>query len=111
MDNNQNLDDRISRLVRSIDLEIPPKIESRIHGLAATLLPHRRIKILRPLWFAASAGIAALLLVVLLLSPIFRSRTEPKIAEIRTEFDLPDKNIKIIFIQKPDFPLLKEKSQ
>jgi hypothetical protein len=43
-----------------------------------------------------------------LLLPALRKPPAPQIAEIRTEFELVDKNIKIIFFQKPDFSLLKE---
>jgi hypothetical protein len=35
--------------------------------------------------------------------------SEQKIDEIRTEFEIKDKNIKIIFIQTKDFNLFKEK--
>jgi nucleoside-diphosphate-sugar epimerase len=37
---------------------------------------------------------------------VYGNPEETPITEIRTEFEFADKNIKIIFIQKPDFPVL-----
>ena len=56
----------------------------------------------------ASEGILAPGLVFLFIFPMFQNRHESEITEIRTEFELIDKNIKIIFIQRPDFIFFEE---
>jgi hypothetical protein len=51
---------------------------------------------------------AAALLIVALIRPALHQTAESPISEIRTEFELVDQNIKVIFIQKPDFHLYEE---
>jgi hypothetical protein len=117
------LDDRISALVRSVELDVPDGLEDKALEAARTAAPRpgarpqarpfRRWPALIP---AAALAFAAFLLVLPALrrppaSPSATSATTGltgSIAEIRTEFELPDKNIKIIFFQKPDFNLFKE---
>jgi hypothetical protein len=45
---------------------------------------------------------------VALIRPALHQTAASQISEIRTEFELVDQNIKVIFIQKPDFHLYEE---
>jgi len=149
-----NPDPEISRLVRSVAIEIPPAVDDRIRMAATDLRqgtglrlatrpglettgeygrssselcrPHSRSdedgqarglgRRQRPgrsrrrrfLFLALIPGAAAALLTAVLLVPALRRPPIRPISEIRTEFELVDKNIKIIFIQRPDFKLFKE---
>ncbi len=58
-------------------------------------------------WWYSPAIAAALLILALFMQPLIR-QTGPipsPINEIRTEFEIKDKNIKIIWFQKKDFQL------
>jgi hypothetical protein len=110
MSKEQNLDRKISRLVRAVDLDIPPELERKIREQVPELTGVSGRKVFsRPFWITAAGSAAALLLLAFLIfPPKSRHPIEPVVAEIRTEFEIPDKNITIIFIQKSDFPRLKE---
>ena len=109
MDEDKILDKEISRLVRSLEKALPAGLEERT-ALKATAgaLYRRRFFRKWTLALAAVPGGAALFLSLVLLWPALRKQEEPQITEIRTQFELVDKNITIIFIQKPDFKLFQE---
>jgi len=108
MMNDNQLDERIAELVRSVRAEVPPGVEGRIKVAAAGMIPRaKRSWIRRPLWLALVPSAAAIWLAVVALLPPGQ-KAEAPIAEIRTEFEIADKDIKIIFFQKPDFNLIKE---
>jgi hypothetical protein len=109
METHDPFDEELKKLVRSVESAVPPGLEGKVRTAAET----RRLQskfwfsfLRRPLFLASISGAAAVLLAFLLLVPLFRGREETPITEIRTEFELADKNIKIIFVQKPDFPVL-----
>lgn len=110
MSDDKILDEQISRLVRSIERAVPPGVEAKIQEAAADLRPRAgRFWLRRPFWLTLIPSAAAtILLAVVVLVPALRRPPISPIAEIRTEFEIVDKNIKIIFIQKPDFNLFKE---
>lgn len=108
MTDEKKLDEQIAGIVRSVGFEVPAEVEAKIREAAANLKPAPRLfKIRRPFWLALIPSAAAVLLAVIALLPTPKRPPSP-IAEIRTEFEIADKNIKIIFIQKPDFNLFKE---
>jgi hypothetical protein len=109
MRNDQEMDDQIRQLVRSADRDIPQELEKHIQMIVqGTERPGKRRTVFSLVWVSIPACLAALLLGLLILSPVFRNRPVPAITEIRTDFELSDKNITIIFIQKSDFPPIKE---
>jgi len=109
MDEDKILDKEISRLVRSVEIGLPPGLEERIALKVSSGAPHRRPFFRKwQLALAVFPGGAALFLGFFLLWPAFRKQEEPQITEIRTQFELVDKNITIIFIQRPDFKFFKE---
>lgn len=109
MDEDKVLDKEISRLVRSLEKGLPPGLDERIALKASSGAPHRRPFFRKwQLALAVVPGGAALFLALFLLLPAFRKQEEPQITEIRTQFELVDKNITIIFIQRPDFKLFEE---
>ena len=91
------------------DLIFPHHENEISQSEASTGKPHRR-RFFRKwqLALAVVPGGAALFLAFFFLWPAFRKQEEPQIAEIRTQFELVDKNITIIFFQKPDFKLFEE---
>jgi hypothetical protein len=109
MEDEKDIDSKISRLVQAVDLDIPPELESGIREKAMELssLPRRRVPSV-PFWIVAASSATLLFLAFLLFSPKPHQQIEPVIPEIRTEFEIPDKNITIIYIQKSDFPRLEE---
>lgn len=105
----QRLDDRISKIVQSLDLDVPAEVETKIRA-AADSRRGRHAERRRPrlLWLTLVPGAAAVLMAALLLLPAAMKKTAAPMGEIRTEFELAGKDIKIIFFQKPDFNLFQE---
>jgi hypothetical protein len=108
MIDDKHIDESISRLVQEVQLDIPPAVEEAIHRRSAALRPRLgHICFSRFFWTLVSSGAALILGVILLM----RTPTKPaisEISEIRTQFEIADKNITIVFIQKPDFLFFKE---
>lgn len=107
--NGPGLDDqRISDLVRSVRFNIPYPVDEKV--TAAIIKPHQP----QPqLWLrlSLSATVLAILVVALF---IFQSYFKAAvghvspITEIKTQFELNDKNIKILWVQKKDFKLRRQ---
>jgi hypothetical protein len=109
MANKKNIDEKITRLVQSIESDVPASVEEKLIATAESLRPHHRIRTKRlPLSLGILTSAAMILLAFLFLFPLFYKNAEPQITEIITEFELKDKNIKIIFIQSLDFNLFEE---
>jgi hypothetical protein len=109
MENDDRLDEELRTLVRSVERAVPMDLEARVRAEAEALRPQPKSRfpfIRRPLVLASLSGAAIFFVAFLLIFPSLHRREAPQIAEIRTEFELADKNIKIIFVQKPDFPVL-----
>ncbi len=100
-------DDTISKLVRGARFSIPSELDDKV---TETLLQAGKKK--PKFWFrlslsaAAAAAIAAVFFIAL---PYLHVRKTPEpamqISEIKTQFELNDKNIKILWVQKRDFNL------
>ena len=109
MSNEIYTDKEIARLVRSVEIEVPPALDGRIQAIAANHRnSHGRSLISRFWYLALIPSVAAALLAVVLIRPVLHQTADSPISEIRTEFELVDQNIKVIFIQKPDFRLYEE---
>ncbi len=119
MSDERRFDEEIAGLVLSVREQVPAALEERIRAAAETTRPNRGIlgrRWLRPggfprrrtrmLAFVPAAAVCAV--AAFLLIPILKKPPVSRISEIRTEFEIPDKNIKIVFFQKPDFKLLEE---
>ena len=109
------LDERISGLVRRVSPDVPEGLEDRAlaaareaGGRPGARKALRRRPIARRLWAALAPAAVLAGLAVLIALPPLNTPAPSSISEIRTEIELADKNIKIIFFQKPDFNLLKE---
>jgi hypothetical protein len=109
MSNKKNIDEKITRLVQSIESDIPACVEEKLMETAETIRLFQKIRIKRlPLSMGILTSAAMVILAFLFLFPLFHRNAEPQITEIITEFELRDKNIKIIFIQSQDFNLFEE---
>jgi hypothetical protein len=113
MSERDRFDDELSRLVRSVEGAIPADLEARVlaatvrSGSGPTLVSRRPFSWVQGL--AAVAGaVAGAALLFWLMGPGTIRPSPPLISEIRTELEIPGKNIKVIFIQRPDFKLPKE---
>lgn len=102
-------DEKISRLVQAVQYEVPPVVEDRLNrslvnwGKSKTVPRSRFLS-----WRPAAVVLAATILIAALFTfqPFKKNTAEPDpISEIRTEFELKGKNIKIIWFQKKDFKL------
>ncbi len=108
MKDEQNIDARISALVQSVTAEVPAEVEARLRRRAAALSPRPASRTWLRLWPLAPAGVALALASLVLLVPSGRGKGGISPAEIITRFEIPDKAITIVFIQKPDFKLIQE---
>ena len=109
MNNGNGIDKEITRLIQSVEVEAPPALDDRIRFIAANLHSRQSRSLLHRFWYLALIpSAAAILLIVALNRSVFHQPAELAISEIRTEFELVDQNIKIVFIQKPDFHLNEE---
>jgi len=109
MFNKKNIDEEITRLVQSVEASIPPKVENELRIRTRTLKPKHRIwsnRLVLPLGVVSSA--VMIIATVLFLLPPIQKSSDPLINEIYTEFEIKDKNIMIIFVQRPDFNLFME---
>lgn len=109
MFNKKNIDEEITRLVQRVEASIPPNVENELRTKTEALKPKHRIwtnRLVLPLGVITSAAVI-IMIVLFLFSPIQKS-AEPLISEIYTEFEIKDKNIKIIFVQRRDFNLFLE---
>lgn len=112
MANKKNINEKITRLVQSIESDIPASVEEKLLATAETIRPLHGIRTKRmPLSLEILTSAAIILLAFLFLFPLFQRNTGPQITEIITEFELRDKNIKIIFIQSHDFNLFEEETE
>ena len=104
------IDERIAELVRSVRDDVPDALEARIRAeaRAGERKAAERKRLLR--WTLIPTAVTALVLAAALVSPVFLEvkPTPATIAEIRTEFEIPGKDIKIVFFQRPDFKLFQE---
>ncbi|MDD8026514.1 MAG: hypothetical protein PHI34_08360 [Acidobacteriota bacterium] len=108
MKNDEELDQRIAGLVRSVGREAAPGLEKRIFEAAQRIRPRKKRARKRRLWLLAlvSTAAAAAMAAVVLLPP--RGELPPPITEIRTEFTIAGTDIKVVFFQKPDFHFFEE---
>ena len=108
MENKIN-DRMISEIIRSVKHKIPKKVETLLSG-EINRVKHKKNFFARKqfLWLPASA--IAIIICLVLLKPFQKERRDfqPPINEIRTELEIKDKNIKIIWIQKKNFNLRRE---
>lgn len=104
---NKKIDNMISDIVKSVEHKIPETIETQlIHKIKKVKHKKGSARKKYLLWYPVTA-MATILVGILLLRPFQRAQinTESPITEIRTEFEIKDKNIKIIWFQKKDFKL------
>jgi hypothetical protein len=100
-------DDTISRLVRGARFSIPAELDDKVTG---TILQAGKKE--PKFWFRLSlsaAVVAAIAAAFFILQPYLHQNKTPEpamqISEIKTQFELNDKNIKILWVQKRDFNL------
>jgi hypothetical protein len=107
MERHDPIDDEIRSVVRSVEKGAPADIWQRLMDLTPPAGEMTRAHSARgPLLIASLAGATVLLLAFLAIRPARQDRKAAPIAEIRTEFELAEVGIKIIFVQRPDFPVL-----
>jgi hypothetical protein len=108
MKNHNRIDRELSALVRSVKRHVPAAVEERLRIAAQSAQPLPRKQLFRrPLLVLTSmVGMAALLLAIIIIIPSLRREEIQQIVEIRTQFVVADKGITIVFVQKPDFPVL-----
>lgn len=103
---NDELDQFISSSLEKNELEIPPEVQESLQRRMAALTDRPRPAAWKQFALWAPLLAAALLVVVVSISMLFLPRPEiKKISQIRIEFTIPEKNIKIIWVQRDDFHL------
>ncbi len=109
MSNKKKIDEKICGLVQSVETQIPSKLDNELRTKTERLKPKHRIwsqRLVLPLGVITSVAMI-ITMVLFLFSPIQKT-SETLISEIYTEFEIKDKNIMIIFVQRPDFNLFME---
>ncbi len=110
MDKKKLDDEMISTLVRSVQYKIPDHVEEQVNASMAKTLPGKPRWFKKSwFWYPVSAAAAMVIIAALVIfQPLVNKETvDPgaPITEIRTHFELKDKNIKILWVQKKDFKL------
>ena len=110
MDKKKIDDEMISTLVRSVHYKIPDRVEEQVNASMAKTKTGKTRLFNRPLlWYPVSAAAAMVIIAALVIfQPFDNKKTiDPgtSITEIKTQFELRDKNIKILWVQKKDFKL------
>ena len=111
MANKLEIDDEIiSSLVQSVQYRVPAHVEEEVNAAMMKTREEKSRWARRPLmWYPVSmAAATALILALLIFQPFMEKKAaEPvkPISEIKTVFELKDKNIKILWVQKKDFSL------
>lgn len=106
IDNNE-----ISRWVRSVEHQVPEKVEINLRNRIQESIYLKKQKMKRRiLWYPVSVFSLALIILVLSI-PSFQSKNKNglSITEIRTDLEIQNKDIKIIWIQKKDFYIRRNK--
>jgi hypothetical protein len=107
----QQLDERIADIVQSLKLSpssaLEAKVERALEGASPVLGP-RKVFLIRRLIVPAISFAGAVLLAVFLAVLFLQKSPDTSISEIRTEFELPEKNITGIFIQRKNFDFFEE---
>lgn len=109
MTNNKKVDEVISKFVQSVENQIPSAVEKELRIKTYVHKPEQGIwlkKMMFPL--GAFTGVAMIITLVLLLFSPIQKPLDTQINEIYTEFEIRDKNIQIIFVQRKDFNLFME---
>ncbi len=101
--NKKNIDEEITRLVQSVEAQVPSKVENELKIKTEVQKPEHRIWSKKLVLSLGAVSSGALIIAFLLLFPLIQKSSEPPINEIYTEFEIKDKNIKIIFVQSQDF--------
>jgi hypothetical protein len=103
---NEELDAFISRNLQKCELEIPDAVQARLRQVtdARADRPRRAAWKRGTLWGPLLA--AAILAVAVALPQLFPPKPAMRrISQIRTEISIPEKNIKVIWMQRDDFRL------
>ncbi|MCX6555648.1 MAG: hypothetical protein NTZ12_11660 [Candidatus Aminicenantes bacterium] len=107
---NEELDRFIFRTLEKSETEIPAKVRDNVRIRISAIVPlprpitWKRIAVWTPLLAAALLVLAVSLPLLFTPKPVIK-----EISQIRTEFSIPEKNIKIIWIQRDNFHLLETK--
>jgi len=103
---NKELDQWIVSALERSQAEVPAALRDKVRRQVAQAAPRPRPLAWGRLAFWGPLLAAAALIVAFSLPLLYPPRTaEKKITQIRTEFSLPDKNIKIIWVQRDNFRL------
>lgn len=99
------IDPFITDMVQSVEHHLPAEVEDSLTQKLVQASTAKKRQKLR--WWYSPALAAALLFMAILMQPLFKSTApaDTPIDEIRTEFVIKAKNIKIIWFQKKDFQL------
>lgn len=103
--------EEISRWVRSVEHQVPEKVEKNLRSRIQESIYLKKQKMKkRILWYPVSA-FSLVLIALALVIPSFQPKNKNGllITEIRTDLEIQNKNIKIIWIQKKDFNLRRNK--
>jgi len=102
MTDDKRLDESISRLVRGIQMDIPSFVEGEIHRKSDALSLRHIHPLSSRLFWTLMPSTAALILGVLLLIRAPLKSPISEFAEIRTQFEITDKKITVVFYQRTD---------
>jgi hypothetical protein len=103
---NDELDKIIFSKLEKSELEVPAEVRSSVQRRVAASADRPRPMAWKRVALWAPLLAAVLLLVAVSLPLLFPPQPAiKKISQIRTEFSIPEKNIKIVWVQRDDFYL------
>lgn len=100
-----DLDRRIASAVRAGDADIPPEVRRAVRERLAARSVRRRPFRFRPVLWGPAAAAAAILAAVIVFQVGWPWGAKKEFRQIRAQFDLPGKNISIVWVMRDDVRL------
>lgn len=100
-----DLDRRIASAVRAGDVDIPPEIRRAVRERLAARPVRRTPLWIRPAFWGPAAAAAAILAAVIVFQVGWPWGAKKDFRQIRAQFDVPGKNISIVWVMRDDVRL------
>ena len=100
-----DLDRRIASAVRAGDVDIPPEVRRAVRESLAARSVRKRPFWIRPAFWGPAAAAAAIFVAAIVFQVGWPSGAKRDFRQIRAQFDVPGKNISIVWVMRDDVRL------